>query len=183
MLLSLLTLWLLGLGPMPTANGGTPSRFRYVGWIGNDVLSIERQDGDISRGRMEYGNDVGFDVEFCEESSDFICFFSALHAFAVPKRLNPTERSWTVRGIKFELVGEDLTISLFGRRLGGLYLIRTPADATVLGRQTGKPAFSLFSPTNGLVGLYLYRELRTYWMDGAYGFGASPAGDLVPSTE
>lgn len=153
---------------------GTESQYRYVAWIGNEALIIERPSADSLRGAMKSSGDVTLELEFCEEVSDYICFFSGLHAFAVPKRLSRTVREWTVHGVRFELVADGLTISLLGRRLDDLFLIRTPAEATVLGRETGKPALSLFSPTYGLVGFYLPRELRTYWMDGASGFGAPP---------
>lgn len=170
-MLLLLLIVFLWEAPMAVAEEG--ARYRYVGWVKNETLSIQEPDPDSSEGWMRVGKDASWRAEFCEAKSDYICFISPLHAFAVAKRFDPAVREWTVRGIKFELVDEDLTVSIFGRRRTGLFLIKTAPEATLLGQETGSPAYSLFSPKDGLVAFFVDREVRTYWIEGERGFGAS----------
>lgn len=175
----LISCFATGMLILPVSASGERGRtHRYVGWVQNESFSLNE-----SIGVVEYADDVTSKAEFCSAESKFVCFFSMYHAFAVPKNLDSAGRQWSVHGVNFELVAEHLSLSIAGREFTDLLLIRTPAEATVVGRQTGKPGLSLFSSKFGLIGFSIPRELTTYWIEGKYGFGASEVGIARPSKQ
>jgi hypothetical protein len=143
--------------------------YRYVRWTGLDRLMIEPPVGNPSKGRIVVANDALFQTDFCETSDDYHCFFSAQHAFAVPKMLRANTKEWTVHGIRFELVDRNVSVSIFGRRIDGLSVVRSPANATA----GEKPWLYLYSPRDGLVAFGSEDLRSTFWLEGDVGFGAS----------
>ena len=150
--------------------------YRYVRWIGVEGLTIEEPAGRTLEGRIVVGKDAFLQTEFCKAGSDYYCFFSTHHAFAVPKKLDSYSSEWTVRGVRFELVARELSVSILGRRVGNLFMIRSPADATATG---GKPWLYLYSARDGLVALGSEDLRATYWLESEVGFAASH-GDSNP---
>lgn len=154
-------------------------RYVYVGWIGfenttaDETITIREPESGSARGSIVVGGHASWQTDFCEASSEYVCFFSPLHSFAVPKDFDPAIRQWTVRGVKFELVKENASVSILGRRLNGLFVIKTPSEA-MLTESPVEAGLSLYSPTYGLVGFYIDRMIRTYWVEGPLGFGALP---------
>ena len=142
--------------------------YRYVRWIGLDRLTIEAPDGNASKGRIVVANDALFQTDFCKPSDDYYCFFSAHHAFAVPKMLKEDVKEWTVHGRRFELVDRNVRVSVFGRMIDGLTVVRSPANATV----AGEPWLYLYSPRDGLVAFGSEDLRSTFWLEGGAGFGA-----------
>jgi hypothetical protein len=154
--------------------------YRYVRWVGLDRLTIEPPVRDSSKGRIVVANDAFFETDFCEADANYYCFFSPHHAFAVPKVIGPNTSEWTVRGVRFELVERDVSIGVFGRRIDGLFVIRSPVGGLV----GGAPYLYLYSPRDGLVAFGLESLRTTYWLEGDVGFGGptsrtSSAQDLV----
>lgn len=148
----------------------TEQSYRYVRWSGLEQITIEEPVEPNAQGRIVVANDASFQTSFCEADSEYYCFFSAHQAFAVPKSIAGNTDEWTVKGVRFELVERDVSVSIFGRRIDGLVVIRSPADATVAG---DKPWLYLYSPRAGLVA-FGSEDLRvTYWLEGEHGFGGS----------
>jgi len=143
--------------------------YRYVRWIGLDRLTIEQPVGSASKGRIVVANDAFFQTNFCETSDDYYCFFSAQDAFAVPKALRSNTRDWTVRGVRFELVERNVSVSVFGRKIDGLSVIRRPVNTTVAAE---KPWLFLYSSRDGLVAFGSEDLRSTYWLEGDVGFGS-----------
>ncbi len=114
------------------------------------------------------GNDAFFSTEFCETEEDFYCFISGDISFAVPKLIEPTMKDWTVRGIRFELLERDASISVFGRKLDGLAVIRKSAPPP-----QGTYVY-LYSARHGLVAFGLEDLRATHWLEGEVGFGSAP---------
>lgn len=152
----------------------TPARaatYPYVRWTGSDRLVIEEpiEDGaDGAEGRIVVGNDAILRTVFCGVESDYHCFFSTHHAFAVPRALDSHLNEWTVRGVRFEVTARDVSLSILGRRIDNLYIIRAPENSTPAG---GKAFLYAYSPREGLVA-FASEDLRvTYWLEGDVGFG------------
>lgn len=115
-----------------TAEDG--AKHRYVGWFEDEFLTVQEPGEGGQQGWIVVGNDGFEPAEFCPPSSEFICFFSRRFSFAVPRRLDPAVADWTVRDVKFELVKKGLTVSLLGRQIEDLLLIKAPPEATMVGR-------------------------------------------------
>jgi hypothetical protein len=164
------------LAATPGSSTETQQSYRYVRWSGLERITIERPAGPAAQGRIVVANDAFFKTSFCEEESGYYCFFSAHHAFAVPKSIAGNTDEWTVKGVRFELVERDVSVSIFGRRIDGLAVIRSPANATVAG---DKPWLYLYSPRAGLVAFGSEDLQVTYWLDGEHGFGGSDAEEAV----
>jgi hypothetical protein len=158
------------LAPMLGSMTANAQSYRYVRWVGLERLTIEQPVGQAAQGRIVVGNDAFLQTDFCEAEADYYCFFSTHEAFAVPKMLDSSSSEWTVRGVRFELVARDLTVSILGRRVGNLFMIRSPADATATG---GKPWLYLYSARDGLVAFGSEDLRATYWLEGEVGFGGS----------
>jgi hypothetical protein len=155
---------------------GEPVEYVYRGWLEDEFLYIRPPSDGTSDGVLVLGGDALEPAEFCTSESEFICILSRRYTFAVPKRLEAAKQ-WILRGITFELAGEDLSVSIFGKKFDGLLLIRTPSEAFASGRSTGKPSYFLYSYRHGLVGFgrdpLPDGAATTYWMAEQVGFGAS----------
>jgi hypothetical protein len=152
-----------------------PVAHHYFGWLENESLVIEEPEKGSLVGRIVVGGDAIEEARFCDSTADYVCLFSYRFTFAVPKKLPIDAKEWTLRGVTFELEKSALSISIAGRTFDGLLLIKTPADADLGGRQSGKPAYFLYSPAAGLVGFGrapVPTPSTTYWMSGRTGFGA-----------
>jgi hypothetical protein len=165
------------LGCTTVALAEDSTKHRYQGWLENEMLTIKEPEPGASQGWIIVGDDGFEPTEFCGAESDYVCFFSRRFAFAAPKRTAPSVTSWIVHGVQFELENKDLDVSLLGVRKSDLMLIKAPASATAAGRETGKPAYFLYSPIDGLVGFGLDPlpdgAGTTYWLQGTYWFGGT----------
>jgi hypothetical protein len=138
--------------------------YTYVRWEGRDRAVVDQE-----KGQVVVGGDAVFKTEFCRATDTHFCFRSAQHAFAVPKQMGKSTTEWTVQGIRYEVVGRGLSVSVFGRTVDNLYLIRRPPSSAVL---SDKAWIFLYSPRDGLVA-YAAENLRaTFWLEGSRGFGA-----------
>jgi hypothetical protein len=144
--------------------------YRYVRWVGLERLTIEPPVGHSSKGRIVVADDAFFQTDFCEDADDYYCFRSAQHAFAVPKVIGSNTKEWTVRGVRYELIERNVSISVFGRKIDGLSVMRSPANVTAAGN---KPWLYLYSPRDGLVAFGSEDLRSTYWLEGDVGFGAA----------
>jgi len=185
--ISLLVMSFFVLGAANAAAAEDGVKHRYVGWLEGDFLTVQEPEGAGQQGWIVIGNDGFAPAEFCPSTSEFICFFSRGFAFGVPRRINPAATDWTIREVKFELLKRGLAVSLLGRQLEDLMLIKAPPEATMVGRATGKSGFFLYSRSEGLVGFGLDPlpdgAAVTYWIQGQTGFGASErqAASLPPA--
>jgi len=146
--------------------------FTYVAWIHDEVVSIEQPENGTN-GSVIHAQDAVFESEFCAQASEYLCVFSPIYAFAIPSRFDGSVRTWSVNSTTFEVVESGLTVSIFGAEVSDVSLIRTPAAATLLGKETATPTFSLYSPEHGLIGFRIPKSLEVYWLVGDIGFGRS----------
>jgi hypothetical protein len=143
-------------------------RHEYLRWVSRDRLTVEVKEGETS-GEIIVGGDAIFRTEFCDMSSGYYCFFSAHHAFAVPRTFPATAREWTVQGVTFRVAARDVAVNVLGREMKGLLEIW--AD--------GYPGYGetkwrfLYSQHDGLVAFASENLRATYWLSGVTGFGAS----------
>jgi len=147
----------------------TKHSYRYTSWFGDLTLSIREPTETSSRGQIVVGDDAFFQADFCEPQSEYHCFFSTQFAFAVPKHIKPSEKEWAVRSVKFELVRHSLSVSVFGRRFDDLFLIRSPAEATITGRELDEARLYLYSKRYGIVGMTAGDSLAAYWLETDHG--------------
>ncbi len=160
-------------------NAESPQSYSYDGWI-DERITIETPSANDTKGFVMVGTDGRAVAEFCPSDADYFCLFSPLYAFAVPKKLDPKVRRWTVNESKFDLVRTGIKVSLFGREIDDVIMIATPAEATAAGRLSKQPSWSLYSPKYGLIGFKTQRSLPVYWTVGSVGFAA---GDTETSTD
>jgi hypothetical protein len=164
-------IWIATIGSTMVALMAGAQDYRYVRWVGLDRVTVKEPVDHGSVGQIVVGNDAFFETKFCGEESSYHCFFSAHHAFAVPKSLGANPRSeWTVEGVTFELVATGQSAAILGRRVNDLFVIRSPADATAAG---GKPWLYLYSARDGVVAFGSEDLRATYWLEGEVGFGDS----------
>lgn len=157
--------------------GATADRpdFEYVGWPDRDTIQFYVSHENGKDARIGYHDALNI-AELCDATSNYLCFFTLRLAFAVPKQIDPATEDWTVRGQKFELVQRGLSVSLLGRKLENLLLIRSPASATLRGQRSGKAAYYLYSQDVGLVAFGDDPALgpsTAYWLTGTRGFGGN----------
>lgn len=155
-------------------DAGLAQSYSYDAWV-DEKITIETPSANETKGFVTLGADGRAIAEFCPSHSDYFCVFSPLYAFAVPKRIDPDVRSWTVNNLKFGLVRTGIKMSIFGREMDDLIMIATPADATAAGRQSMQSSWSLYSPKFGLIGFRTPRSLPVYWAVGSVGFAARNA--------
>lgn len=158
---------------MPLSASADRPDFEYIGWLDRDTIQFYVSSENGEDARIGYHDALNI-AELCDAKSDYICFFTLRLAFAVPKRIDPPTDDWTVRGQKFELVERGLSVSLLGRKLENLFLIRSPASATQRGKRSGKAVYYLYSQEIGLVGFGDDPALEpstAYWLTGTRGFG------------
>lgn len=164
------------LSPLLAHAGEDQATHEYRGWIENQTLVIKEPAAGSTEGTLVIGGDAIYKTQFCDEDSDYFCFTSQSYAFAVPKRLRPGVSSRTVEGITFEVVRENMEVSLFGSRVSGLLMVKLAAGAKYGAEPTDRDAFYLYSPERGLVAFGFdpaYPYATTYWMEGSKGFGAA----------
>ena len=145
--------------------------YRYVGWTGSSRVTIEPPVDRFAKGRIVEGRDAFLVTDFCDPVDDYYCFFSAHEAFAVPKVLGPETSEWTVRGVRFALLERRASVSILGRKIDDLAVIRSPASAVAAGWGAW---IYLYSPRDGLVAFGSEDRPVTFWLEGAVGFGAEP---------
>lgn len=162
--------------PLAAEAGGKYRAFNYVGWLRNESYEIRVSKEDPSTGWLVFGNDGYHIAQFCEPLSEFECFFSKRLAFAVPKDGINTA-SWILRDHEFKVIEKNLSITLLGTQIDGLYLIESPAEATLAGLHTQKSTFWLYSTKIGVVGFGADaipdNRSTVYWLRGNIGFGKS----------
>jgi hypothetical protein len=157
---------------------GTRASHRYRGWVEDETLVIKEPPTGSTQGSLVIGDDAVYQADFCSQDSEYFCFTSQAYAFAVPKRLEPSVRRWTIGVLSFEIVREGMELSLLGSRISGLLLIKLRAGAKYGAEATDRDAFYLYSPKRGLVAFGFdpaYPYATTYWMESRVGFGA---GDM-----
>jgi len=155
--------------------GNSPREHSYYGTFSGDVVLLREPGNETGPGEIIYAGHVFYPARFCDSKSTFICFFSDRFTFAVPKRMDPLARSWTLNGAQFELVKDHVSVEIVGRRFENLMVIKTPAEADGGGRASGKPSFFLYSYATGLVAFGRAQsptQSITFWMQGPLGFGA-----------
>lgn len=151
--------------------------FSYLGWLyGNETYKLKVSIDKPTEGWLIYGGDVIEKITYCEPSSGFYCFFSRSLAFAVPKN-TLSAKEWVVQGTKFKVSEEKLDITIFGARFDNLYVIESPANATLVGKHTNKPTYWLYSQKYGVIGFGLNsipdNRSIVYWLKGTAGFAAN----------
>lgn len=77
--------------------------YSYDAWV-DERITIETPSANDTKGYVTLGDDGHGLAEFCPSRGGYFCVFSPLYAFAVPKKIDPTVKNWTVNGSKFELV-------------------------------------------------------------------------------
>lgn len=149
----------------------------YRRWLRNDLVRLEPPDTG-TKGTIWFAPDAREAAMFCSKDSDFACFFSDRYAFAVPKKLDPTATSWEHEGVTFEVIERGLTISVLGRIVDDIVLIRAPYSAAPRLSTSKEDGYFLYSRAVGLVGFGYWAESatreRAYWLTGELGFGANP---------
>lgn len=169
----LVHLWLVGiLGLASDAPAECERMYRYS-WSGelsaDDMLRIHVPDARTTWGTIYSGYDVHWRVEFCGSDSEYLCF---IPGFAVPKPFDGSVRKWTVGDTSFEVVREDVSVQVLGRRIDGLYAIKaSPSEQTGTAE---RPREFLYSPSSGLISITIGTVVR--WLMDDVGFGASDPG-------
>lgn len=174
-ILLLLILYTVNSSSLVAETGGEYTTFSYVGWLKDESYKIRVSKEDPKSGWIIFGNDGLNIAEFCEPNSEFECFFSRRLAFAVPKSGINTE-SWMLRDYEFKVIEKNLSITLLGTQIGELYLIETPAEATLAGLHTQKPTYWLYSTKVGIVGFGTDaipdNRSTVYWLRDNVGFAS-----------
>jgi hypothetical protein len=148
-------------------------RFEYQRTLHGDLLGIEAPTGKGVEGRMTYASDEVRQATFCQQDSKYVCIFSNRYALAVPRNLGRAGRTWTVNGATFEIIADGMSVSLFGRRRDGLYLISTPVGA--VGGEAKQSIMTLYHPQYGAIGFsvrFKSGDESTYWSTSEIGWGA-----------
>jgi hypothetical protein len=153
------------------------TKFVYRNWLRNDSIQIvPPQEG--KNGRIWVAIDAVEDANFCPEDAAFVCFTSSYYALAIPKNFDPSKKSWEHEGVTYDVVRTGVSVSIFGRTMSDLSLIKAPSSATPGMRSTGEDGYFFYSREYGVVGFGFWKKddngERTYWLDGEKGFGAMP---------
>ncbi|MGB0920173.1 MAG: hypothetical protein ACPG1C_02510 [Alphaproteobacteria bacterium] len=116
----------------------------------------------------------------CPKQDPFYCVINHRnYVFAVPRAFDADQDAWVHNGFEYKIVERDVSVKIFGNRIGKLVIIRTPPCATLRGRLTGKATLSLYSPETGVVGITrepdpkTLKQSTTLWLNGEYGLGHS----------
>jgi hypothetical protein len=150
------------------------STFVYQGWLNeNETFEIVPPATD-RQGEIVIGGDAYFkSVYFCAPPDLFACVIGHQFYFAVPRDLG-AQGQWEFRDRRYEVADRGISITLFGRQLSGLTLIKTP-PAAEFSYRPGEQQFNfLYSPGSGLVAFSWTRSHaeRVFWLRGTVGFGS-----------
>lgn len=143
--------------------------YSYTGWLMGEKYYFSDNEDLI----INFGGDEPNKVTQCEPKSGYICFFSRRLAFAIPKNAPISQRTWTVNNTEFELIEKDKEVVLFGQEIKGVYLIRTPYEATLAGRHTEKDTYWLYTYDRGVIGFGFKENTRVYWLEQKIGYGSN----------
>lgn len=152
-------------------------KFKYVGWFDRNFKTIIEPLSSSEDGRFVIGSDGINEATFCSVDDDYVCIFSQAYAFSFPKANTELPPSWKLHGVTYQVVRQGISLSLWGREITDAYLIETPRDANLAGRQRGKSTYTLFSRELGVLGFSFGfspegEADEVYWLMGAKGFGA-----------
>lgn len=174
-----LFLWLLANAAISeTTPSRQPQEFGYSSSIlGDKDLVIQEPDPvNEMKGFVQKSGHSYTWLDFCPVDSDYVCFISSDWAFAFPKA--GSSKTWTFRGIRFDIIKDSVEIALLGRKLDGLLLIRQPMDSSEVTKHLRVEHYYLYSPRTGIVALSAATERpdvdlnATYWLTDRIGFGA-----------
>jgi len=99
-------------------------RYEYRRWLGPDTLVVEVPYGNSREGTIVVGGDSNIRSKICDVESGFHCFFGSNFVFGVP-RGRPLERRWEIDGVRFQVVQDGVSISVFGQNYDNLVLIKS----------------------------------------------------------
>ena len=138
-------------------------------------LSIHAPSAKYPKGSVTFSNDETASADICAADSEYVCAFSWRIVFAAPKDPKRARGRWTVNGVTFERLRSDVSVSLLGKTIDGLWLVSTVGNAKIAGRDVKdrEPNQALYSPEHGLIGFSDGPSI-TYWSESVKGFGARP---------
>lgn len=159
----------LALAPTTATGGdiGSDAASVYIGWLQNEeTIRIVPPTHDSSEGEIWLGDDGSEVAEFCADDSDYFCFRSSRYSFAVPKSRKWPDDHWTHNGISCEVIERGLRVTILGRELPEVNVLRCHAP------NVPGSAFA-FSLRDGLIAIGVSSTGwdGTYWLEGTKGFG------------
>lgn len=186
--------------PAQSMLGAPKDYYRYSGAYPNNqnrnltfFIGSERrfllEDGEVWRdSELSFGGQTtnfGPDIEIhlCPsiiDEQEYICFLSDYYSFTYPRKRYRGEKSWTMKGGRYTIVEENISITIFGKTISGLMRIRSDTHTTKIGKYSDRIYETLYSPKIGIVGITAFNAAsgqmigETMWLNGEIGLAALP---------
>lgn len=140
--------------------------YYYTDISSGDIVEFNLGNNKIG---IRYPDDVLLKAENCLDMEFKVCFFSSKFSLAIPQKII-SGNTWCIKSICYHAKSYGRTIKIFDKVIDDIYIIESPNDSTLIGRQKGKLIYWYYSQKHGVLAFQYSDDQRFFLSRESYGF-------------